>query len=83
MLLTISRDPAVRLRDIAAVCQITERAAQNIVTELERAGYVRRERTGRRTRYTLLADGSLRHPADMHVSVPGLLELFISLPDQS
>ena len=49
VLLTIVRDPAVRLRDIAATCTITERTAQSIVGDLEQAGYLRRKRMGRRT----------------------------------
>ncbi|MFJ9153489.1 winged helix-turn-helix domain-containing protein [Streptomyces sp. NPDC102270] len=48
VLFAISRDPATRLRDIAAVCRITERTALSIVTDLEQAGYMRREREGRR-----------------------------------
>ncbi|MFD5723540.1 MarR family transcriptional regulator [Streptomyces sp. NPDC127036] len=76
VLIVIAGDPGVRLRDIAAACDITERTAQNIVSDLERAGYLRRERDGRRTRYILRLDGTLRHPADAHVSVRALLELF-------
>lgn len=49
VLVAIARDPATRLRDIAAVCRITERTALSIVTDLEQAGYMRREREGRRT----------------------------------
>ncbi|MFJ4429032.1 MarR family transcriptional regulator [Streptomyces bobili] len=48
VLFAIARDPAARLRDIAKVCRITERTAQSIVTDLEQAGYIRREREGRR-----------------------------------
>jgi hypothetical protein len=44
--------------------------------DLEQAGYLRRERAGRRTRYILCLDGTLRHPADAHVPVRALLELF-------
>ncbi|CDR08170.1 MULTISPECIES: helix-turn-helix transcriptional regulator [Streptomyces] len=76
VLLVIARDPDLRLRDIAAVCAITERTVQSIVTDLERAGYLSRERDGRRTRYTLDLDGPVRHPAEAHLPVRGLLELF-------
>ncbi|MEU9279746.1 helix-turn-helix domain-containing protein [Streptomyces sp. NPDC048341] len=41
VLFAIARDPATRLRDIAAGCRITERTAQSIVTDLEQAGYMR------------------------------------------
>jgi len=51
----IARDPGSRLRDIAERVEITERAAHRIVTELAAAGYITRERTGRRIRYTVNA----------------------------
>nr|WP_316737523.1 MarR family transcriptional regulator [Streptomyces mirabilis] len=76
VLIVIARDPASRLRDIAAACHITECTAQSIVKGLEQASYMRRERNGRRTRYILCPDGTLRHPAEAHVPVRGLLELF-------
>ncbi|MFI5998538.1 MarR family transcriptional regulator [Streptomyces sp. NPDC051362] len=76
VLIVVARDPAARLRDIAAACDITERTAQNIVNDLDKAGYLRRERDGRRTRYSLRMDGTFRHPADAHVPVRELLELF-------
>lgn len=66
----------MRLRDIAAACHITERIAQSIVTDLEDDGYLRRERDGRRTRYIVCRGGTLRHPAEAHVPVEELLELF-------
>ncbi|WP_406177369.1 helix-turn-helix transcriptional regulator [Streptomyces sp. NBC_00996] len=77
VLLTIARDPAAtRIRNIATVCHIAERTAQSIVTDLEQAGYLSRERVGRRTCYTLHLDGTLRHPAEAHLPVRELLELF-------
>ncbi|WP_307816278.1 helix-turn-helix domain-containing protein [Streptomyces sp. MBT54] len=76
VLIVIARDAAPRLRDIAAACHITERTAQSIVTDLEQGGYLRREREGRRTRYILRREGTLRHPAEAHVPVRDLLKLF-------
>ncbi|RFC71493.1 MarR family transcriptional regulator [Streptomyces sp. AcE210] len=76
VLIVVARDPAIRLRYIAAACHITERTAQNIVHDLEQAGYMRRERNGRRSRYILCMGGTLRHPAAASVPVRGVLELF-------
>lgn len=76
VLIVIARAPATRLRYIAAACHVTGRTAQNIVTILNRPYYLRREHAGRRTRYILCLDGTLRHPADAHVPVRALLELF-------
>lgn len=56
VLICIAEDPGVRLRDIGAAVGITERAALRIVGELVDAGYVTRERIGRRSRYTIRTD---------------------------
>ncbi len=53
VLLCISRDPGIRLREIGDRVGITERTAHAIVTELAAAGYISRERTGRRNNYTI------------------------------
>ncbi|MFG2811530.1 helix-turn-helix transcriptional regulator [Streptomyces massasporeus] len=82
VLLVITRDPGSRLRDIAAACHVTERTALSVVTDLEQAGYLHRERDGRRTRYILNPDGTLRHPSEAHVPVRDLLELFTALDRQ-
>jgi DNA-binding MarR family transcriptional regulator len=52
-LLCIAEDPGIRLRDIGERVGITERAAHRIVGELEAAGYISRERRGRRNYYTV------------------------------
>ncbi|MHB8234689.1 MAG: helix-turn-helix transcriptional regulator [Solirubrobacteraceae bacterium] len=56
MLTCIARDPGVLLREISDRVGITERAAHRIVTELADAGYITRERNGRRNRYTIQYD---------------------------
>jgi hypothetical protein len=52
-LLCIVHDPGTRLRDIAASLGITERRAYAIVTDLTDAGYVIKEKDGRRNRYLI------------------------------
>lgn len=52
-LLCIAHDPGVRLRDIADQLGITERSAYSIVTDLAAAGYIVKERDGRRNRYVV------------------------------
>jgi DNA-binding IclR family transcriptional regulator len=54
-LVCIANDPGVRLRDIAATLGITERSAFGIVTELTTAGYVVKDKDGRRNRYRIQA----------------------------
>jgi DNA-binding transcriptional regulator PaaX len=53
VLLCIAQDPGIRLRDIGEQVGITERAAHRIVGELDDAGYISRERRGRRNHYTI------------------------------
>ena len=53
VLVCIAHDPGVRLRDIASTLGITERSAYGIVTELTAAGYVVKEKDGRRNRYRI------------------------------
>jgi DNA-binding IclR family transcriptional regulator len=55
VLLSIAHDPGMRLREIGDAVGITERAAHRIVGELVQAGYISRERDGRRNRYTVRA----------------------------
>ena len=55
VLLCIAQDPGVRLREIGETIGITERAAHRIVSDLAAAGYLARERHGRRNRYTIEA----------------------------
>ena len=81
VLLCIARDPNIRLRDIAALVGITERAAQNIVADLVDDGYVSRTRVGRRNEYEVNGDLSLRHPNATGVTVGGLLEVLESSAD--
>ena len=65
VLLCIAHDPGVRLRDIAARVGITERSAYGIVTDLAGAGYVVKERDGRRNRYQVQTHLPLRVPLPM------------------
>jgi DNA-binding MarR family transcriptional regulator len=53
VLLCTPHDPGVRLRDIAARLDITERSAYGIVTDLAEAGYIVKQKDGRRNRYQI------------------------------
>jgi DNA-binding MarR family transcriptional regulator len=75
VLLCIARDPDIRLRDIAARIGITERAAQRILADLVGAGYVARQREGRRNRYTVNPDLRMRHPAQEGHDIGEMLDL--------
>ena len=75
VLLCIAHDPEVRLRDIAARLGITERSAYGIVTDLAEAGYVVKEKDGRRNRYQIQAHLPLPDPTGRERTVGEVLAL--------
>jgi DNA-binding Lrp family transcriptional regulator len=80
VLLCIEHNADARLRDIADLVGVTERAAQRIVKDLVDAGYVRRERVGRRNRYVVDPHAPMRHPAQSEFEVGELLRLLRPRP---
>lgn len=76
-LLTIARDPQIRLRDLAATVGITERAAQKIAADLVEAGYITRTREGRRNVYAVVPGRPFRHPVDAGHEVDELLAVLV------
>ena len=77
----VAARPDQRLRDLAAEAQITERAAQTILRDLEEAGYVTRRRQGRRNVYEVHPEVHFRHPAEAEHEVGELLTLFTAPVD--
>lgn len=80
MLLAIHRDPDVRLRDLAQTVGITERATQRIVTDLVEAGFLERERIGRRNRYVVISERHMRHPEQFEHEIGELLDVLRDPP---
>jgi DNA-binding MarR family transcriptional regulator len=74
-LLLIAHDSRIRIRDMAHLLQITERATQRIVGDLDRAGYVDREREGRRNVYTVRTDVPLGLPIQRDIDIGSLLAI--------
>lgn len=75
VLFVLAQEPDLRLRDVADRVQITERAAQRIVRELEDGGYLEVEKSGRRNHYAIQPRLSLRHPVEAHCSIADLLRV--------
>jgi hypothetical protein len=75
VLLCIAHDPGVRLRDIAASLDITERGAYGIVTDLAEAGYIVKQKNGRRNRYQIQAHLPLPEPTSQERTVGEVLVL--------
>jgi len=76
-LLCIAHDPGVRLRDIAATLNITERRAFGLVTDLTRAGYVVKEKEGRRNSYRIQDHLPLLGGVGQERTIGEVLELLI------
>jgi hypothetical protein len=76
-LLCIADDPGVRLRDIGTALDITERSAYAIVSDLTEAGYVLKERDGRRNRYVVQQHLPLPETTVRERTVGEVLELLI------
>jgi DNA-binding MarR family transcriptional regulator len=77
-LLCIAQDPGVRLRDIASELEITERSAYAIVGDLASAGYVVKEREGRRNRYIIRTDLQLPEGSVNERTIGEIIDVFLA-----
>jgi hypothetical protein len=75
VLLCIAHDPGVRLREIAARVDITERSAYGIVTDLTQAGYIVKQKDGRRNRYEIQMHLPLPEPTSRERTLGEVLSL--------
>jgi hypothetical protein len=83
VLLCIAHDPGIRLREIGEAVGITERAAHRIVVELAAAGYISRERNGRRNHYTIQSHLPLPDPLARGQKVGDLLAILAGQPTEA
>ena len=78
VLLAISKTPGIKVREIAELGGVTERAVLKIISELSDAGFISIEKIGRENRYSVTSDVPLRHPLEQHRTVSELLEMLSS-----
>lgn len=76
-LLCIADDPRIRVREIAAVVGVTERAAHRLVSDLVGAGYVTRVREGRRNVYTVRGELPIALPTQRDIDLSSLLGVLL------
>jgi DNA-binding IclR family transcriptional regulator len=74
-ILFIAGRPDARLRDVADALAVTERTAYGIVVDLTDAGYVVKEREGRRNRYQIQDHLPLRDQISQQRTIGELLGL--------
>ena len=75
VLAVLDSEPDLVLRKVALRVGITERAVQRIIQELEKRGFIERERVGRRNHYQVIKELPLRHPIEAHRTIGDLLKL--------
>jgi DNA-binding IclR family transcriptional regulator len=75
VLLAVAKKPDVRVREIAAAADITERYAYRILRDLEDGGYVNRRRRGRGNVYRINRDLMLGDPVVAENPLRELLRL--------
>jgi hypothetical protein len=75
VLLCVARDPTIRISELADRVGIGERAAQKIVGDLVRDGYLLRVKEGRRNRYEVNRSAQLRHPLFADLEIGPLLDV--------
>jgi len=76
-LLLIAHDPNARLRDLAGALDVTERTAYGIVVNLSEAGYVLKEKDGRRNRYRIQEHLPLRDSISQQRTIGEVLDLLV------
>lgn len=83
VLLCITEDNEIRLRDLAEKVNISERAVKRIVADLEQTGYISRQRFGRRNRYQIHQEQPIRSPLARTIEIGALLTLLVPLVSSS
>lgn len=74
-MLLIATQPAARLVDIAAALEVTERTAFGIVSDLTAAGYLVKQKDGRRNRYEIQEHLPLPESTSRELTIGEVLEL--------
>jgi predicted ArsR family transcriptional regulator len=79
VLLCVTREPDIRLRELAIKVGISERAVKRIVADLEKGGYLERERHGRRNHYNVNGQAPLTGPVTQGVQVSALMTALLAI----
>lgn len=79
VLLAVAKNSDAAVRDIAEVVGVTPRSALTILNDLESAGYLEREKRGRRNHYVLHPDRPLRHPSNATHTVDDLIRALLDI----
>ena len=75
IIVSLSRTPNSRIRDLSDEVGITQRAVQRILAELVEDNVLKVRKEGRRNHYTINRKKRLRHPLENKHSIGDLLEI--------
>ena len=78
-LLFIAQNSEARLRDLASALDVTERTAYGVVVDLTEAGYLVKEKDGRRNRYHIQDHLPLRDSIGRERTIGELLDLLVQV----
>jgi CTP-dependent riboflavin kinase len=75
MLLYISQHPQCTTREMASTIRATERTVHRVLIDLEKEGYIARQRTGKGNIYQINREHGLKHELTRDLIVGDLLDL--------
>ena len=70
----LAKQPRITARELSATIGVTERTVRKIIADLDEAGYITKKKQGRRIRYRINPDLSMRHDAHQEIAVGHFLE---------
>lgn len=73
LLAYIAKHPQSTAQEIAQEARLSIRAVQQIITDLEKVGYIARHKEGRCNRYTVHLERPMRHPLERDHAVGDIL----------
>jgi DNA-binding transcriptional ArsR family regulator len=74
VLTSLAKKPRITAREISLSIGLTERAVRKIIADLDDAGYITKKREGRRVRYRINPELSMRHESHQEIVVGDFLE---------
>ncbi len=76
VLIALSKNPTLRIRDLVDVIGITERSVRAIIADLNADGYLEIVKNGRRNEYRINDEMNFRHPAEATYQINELIKVF-------
>jgi predicted transcriptional regulator len=74
VLSVIAKQPRITGRELSAAVGITERATRKIIADLEAEGYITKRKEGRRIKYRINPDLSMRHETYQDTAIGDFLK---------